>query len=97
MIEFNPDFARQHGVIEAILFDRIKKIQYKNKDNFQNYYDDSYWVDLNVNIYNRFLYFLQRKDIDFALENLVRREVLKELNKDDITYYSIAEKHLNHI
>ena len=36
MIQFNPDFARQHGVIEAIVFERLKVIQLKNKEKVDN-------------------------------------------------------------
>lgn len=95
MIQFNPDFARQYGVTEAIVFERLKIIQLRNKDNFQNYYFDTYWVDFNYKIYSQFFYFIKESEVEYALDNLIKQEIIKCHIREHITYYSIYQKYIN--
>lgn len=94
MVEFNPELARKYGLVEAIIFERLKLLQEKNIINCQNYYDNTYWVDMNDKVYSNFFYFLPNKDIEFALENLKKREVLKTLKIGDRELYSIYDKYV---
>jgi len=95
MIEFNPELARKYGLVEAIILQRLKLLQEKNAVNYQNYYNNTHWVDLNNKVYNAFLYFIPLSDVDFALEKLVKLNVLNTLKSGDTTLYSIYDKYLN--
>lgn len=93
MISFDPNFAKQFGLHEAIIFERLKILLTKNIENFQNYYETKFWVDLNLHIYNNFLFFIPQQDVDYALENLKKRKVIEELKINDHNLYTISEKY----
>jgi hypothetical protein len=96
MISFDPYFAKQFGVNEAIIFERVKTLIQRNIHNCQNFYLDNYWADLNPHVVNNFLFFMNSVDIDFAISNLVKRNVLIEKRHDNIVWHTISEKYFNH-
>lgn len=92
MISFDPELAKKLGLHEAIIFERIRILHVKNEENMQNYYQNRFWVDLNNHIYSKFLYYISKADVDFALENLVKLNVLDELKLPELFLYTLNEK-----
>jgi hypothetical protein len=92
MISFDPELAKKFGLHEAIIFERIRILHVKNEENMQNYYQNRFWVDLNNHIYSNFLYYISQADVDFALENLVKLNVLDELKLPELFLYTLNEK-----
>ena len=96
MISFDPYFAKQFGLHESIVFERIKTLVLMNMHNYQNFYQDKFWADLNIHVINNFLFFLTNGDIDFAIDNLLKRKVLIQKNVDNVSWYAISEKYFDH-
>ena len=92
MISFDPELAKKFGLHESIIFERIRILHIKNEENMQNYYQNRFWVDLNNHIYSKFLYYISQADVDFALENLVKLNVLDELKLPELFLYTLNEK-----
>lgn len=91
MISFDADFAKKYGLIEAIIFERIKILLEKNMHNFQNYYHSKFWVDLNHHVYSRFLFFLTQQELDYALENLQKNKLIEELKINNHSLFTISD------
>jgi hypothetical protein len=86
---FNPEFAKKYGLHEAIVFEVINKL-----NNFTNnkFYLNKHWVELTGYTYNIDLYFIPENEVDYAIANLVKRNVLEELYIDDRYYYTILKR-----
>ncbi len=90
MISFDPVLAKKYGVNEAIILERLRIVQNKNKENFQLYYSGKHWCEMNDLFYNEFFYFLGRGDFEYAVENLKNLGGIEITRVSDTTLYSIV-------
>jgi hypothetical protein len=88
MISFDPILAKKYGLHEAIILERFKILQEKNKENFQLYFEQKHWCEINDQIYNQFFYFMNRTELEYALENLKNRDVIDIKCVLETTVYS---------
>ena len=89
MISFDPMFAKRYGVIEAIVFERIRIIQSRNEVNCQFFFRDKYWAEINERVYKEFLSFIKESDLDFAIANLQKMGIIDIRTIESKEIYSI--------
>jgi hypothetical protein len=86
---FDPDFAKRYGLVEAVVYNVLKELSSFNNCEF---YLNKNWVEMTRYIYNFYLYFIPKPDVDFALESLVKQNVIQELTIKEKPHYSLAKE-----
>lgn len=90
MITFDPVIAKRYGIIEAIVYERIRIIQDRNEANCQFFFRDKYWAEINDRIYKEFLSFIKEGDLEFAIANLQKQGIIDIRVVDSQQVYSIS-------
>lgn len=91
MISFSGSFAKKFGVIEAIIFNKIIELLNINQTYFQNFHNNKFWVDFNYHTYRNYFYFITEYDLNFALENLVKQNILESLTLNNSYLFTITD------
>lgn len=83
---FDGDFAKEYGILEAVLYQNILYWVKKNEANSANEHDGRFWTYNTVNAWAELFPFASKDKIRRALDHLVSEGVLLKGNYNQIPY-----------
>lgn len=81
---FDVDFAKEYGVLEAVLINNILYWLKKNEANRTHFYDGKYWTYNSARAFQELFPYATKRQIEYALKKLKDRGVIDvgNYNKD---------------
>ena len=79
LVYFSSEFARKHGILESIVIEVLKKLIEHNKINYQYFFLDSYYAEINSQVYTHYFSFVNQSEVLYAIENLKKARVIDTL------------------
>lgn len=97
VFHFEGEYAKEYGIVEAVILQNLIFWIKKNKANERHFYEGKYWTYNSIRAFHELFNFLTPKQIRRALESLEESEAVikNNFNKssyDRTTWYTVSDE-----
>jgi hypothetical protein len=94
--QFCPDFANQHGIPEALIYQSIQDIAHEHSHVYTEFYEGLYWVQITYETMNRHFHYISPSRLKSALESLISKGLVKRKNLNvtsipEVFHYTVRD------